>query len=102
MQGNDKIIEVLNQLLAEELTAINQYVVHSEMCSNWGYERLHDVIEKTAIDEMKHAEKIIARILFLEGRPRVRQTQFNSHWVRCEWHHRERPKRRTGCDSRLQ
>ena len=71
MQGNDKIIDVLNQLLAEELTAINQYVVHSEMCNNWGYQRLHEVIEKTAIDEMKHAEKIISRILFLEGRPRV-------------------------------
>lgn len=71
MHGNDKIIEALNHLLAEELTAINQYVVHSEMCSNWGYERLHEVIEKTAINEMKHAEKIIARILFLEGQPRV-------------------------------
>ena len=69
MKGNDKIITVLNQLLADELTAINQYVVHAEMCDNWGYERLHEVIEKTAIDEMKHAEKLIARILFLEGRP---------------------------------
>ena len=71
MKGSDKIIDVLNQLLAEELTAINQYVVHSEMCSKWGYEHLHEVIEKTSIDEMKHAEKIISRILFLEGRPRV-------------------------------
>lgn len=71
MQGSAKIIEVLNQLLSEELTAINQYVVHSEMCSNWGYEHLHEVIEKTAIDEMKHAERIISRILFLEGQPRV-------------------------------
>jgi bacterioferritin len=71
MQGNQKVIDALNELLAEELTAINQYMVHSEMCDNWGYERLHGVIEKTAIDEMKHAEKLIARILFLDGRPIV-------------------------------
>jgi bacterioferritin len=71
MKGNDKIIEHLNQRLAEELTSINQYMVHSEMCDNWGYERLHQAIEKRAIDEMKHAEKLIARILFLEGRPIV-------------------------------
>ena len=71
MKGNDKIIEHLNLRLAEELTAINQYMVHSEMCDNWGYERLHKLIEKRAIDEMKHAEKLIARILFLEGRPIV-------------------------------
>ena len=71
MKGNDKIIEHLNLRLAEELTAINQYMVHSEMCDNWGYERLHKAIEKRAIDEMKHAEKLIARILFLEGRPIV-------------------------------
>ena len=71
MKGNEKIIEHLNLRLAEELTAINQYMVHSEMCDNWGYERLHKLIEKRAIDEMKHAEKLIARILFLEGRPTV-------------------------------
>jgi bacterioferritin len=71
MQGNQKVIDALNELLAEELTAINQYMVHSEMCDNWGYERLHTTIEKTAIDEMKHAEKLIARILFLDGRPIV-------------------------------
>ncbi len=71
MKGNEKILEHLNLRLAEELTAINQYMVHSEMCDNWGYERLHKVIEKRAIDEMKHAEKLIARILFLEGRPIV-------------------------------
>src|ERR1035437_2784905 len=71
MKGNDKIIEHLNLRLAEELTAVNQYMVHSEMCDNWGYERLHHAIEKRAIDEMKHAEKLIARILFLEGRPVV-------------------------------
>jgi bacterioferritin len=71
MKGNEKIITTLNQLLADELTAINQYMVHSEMCDNWGYQRLHKSIEKNAIDEMKHAEKLIARILFLEGAPTV-------------------------------
>lgn len=71
MKGNDQLIEKLNDLLADELTAINQYMVHSEMCDNWKYERLHKAIEKRAIDEMKHAEKLIARILFLEGRPTV-------------------------------
>ncbi len=71
MKGNDKIIVTLNYLLADELTAINQYMVHSEMCANWGYEELHKKIEKRAIDEMKHAEKLIARIIFLEGSPIV-------------------------------
>lgn len=71
MKGNSRVIEKLNALLADELTAINQYMVHSEMCANWGYERLHKAIEKRAIDEMKHAEKLIGRILFLEGSPTV-------------------------------
>lgn len=71
MKGNERIIEKLNDLLADELTAINQYVVHSEMCANWGYQRLHEADEKRAIDEMKHAEKLIARLLFLEGSPIV-------------------------------
>jgi bacterioferritin len=71
MKGNEKIIERLNARLADELTAINQYMVHSEMCDNWGYEKLHAAIEKRAIEEMKHAEKLIARILFLEGLPIV-------------------------------
>ena len=71
MKGNDKIIAKLNDLLADELTAINQYIVQSEMCDDWGYERLHTEMEKRAIEEMKHAEKLIARILFLEGRPVV-------------------------------
>jgi bacterioferritin len=71
MKGNEKIIATLNVQLADELTAVNQYILHSEMCANWGYERLHDVIEKRAIDEMKHAEKLIARVLFLEGLPVV-------------------------------
>ena len=71
MKGNGKLLVMLNQLLADELTAINQYMVHSEMCANWGYDRLHKKIEARAIDEMKHAEKLIARILFLEGQPQV-------------------------------
>lgn len=71
MKGNKKIIEHLNARLAEELTAINQYMVHAQMCENWKYTRLHDMIEKRAIDEMKHAEKLIDRILFLEGIPIV-------------------------------
>ena len=71
MKGDAKLIKVLNELLAEELTAINQYMVHSEMCDNWGYEKLHKAIEKQAIDEMRHAEWLIGRILFLEGTPIV-------------------------------
>ena len=71
MKGNAKVIEHLNLRLAEELTVVVQYIVHSEMCSNWGYERLHQMIEKRAISEMKHAEKLIARILFLDGLPIV-------------------------------
>jgi bacterioferritin len=71
MKGDPKVIETLNSLLADELTAINQYMVHSEMCEAWGYDKLGEMIEKRAITEMKHAEKIIGRILFLEGIPVV-------------------------------
>jgi bacterioferritin len=71
LKGDPKVIEVLNSLLADELTAVNQYMVHAEMCDNWGYEKLNKVIEKRAIDEMKHGEKLIARILFLEAIPIV-------------------------------
>ncbi|MDH4100219.1 MAG: bacterioferritin [Nitrospirota bacterium] len=71
MKGNAKLIAQLNERLAGELSAINQYMVHSELCANWNYERLHQAIEKRAIDEMKHAEKLIARIIFLEGKPIV-------------------------------
>jgi bacterioferritin len=71
MKGNEKLIATLNSLLGDELTAINQYMVHSEMCASWGYEKLHKHFEKRAIDEMKHAEKLIGRILFLEGIPIV-------------------------------
>jgi bacterioferritin len=71
MKGNEKIIASLNNLLADELTAINQYMVHSEMCANWRYEKLHKATEERAITEMKHAEVLIGRILFLEGIPIV-------------------------------
>ena len=71
MKGNDKVIAVLNQLLADELTAISQYMVHSEMCANWGYTKLHKAIEGQAMDEMHHAEWLIQRIIFFEGAPIV-------------------------------
>ena len=71
MEGNEKLLTVLNQLLADELTAISQYMVHSEMCDNWGYDKLHKAIEKQATDEMHHAEWLIRRIIFLDGTPVV-------------------------------
>ena len=71
MKGNPKLLATLNDLLADELTAINQYMVHSEMAEDWGYKKLHEAFEKRAIDEMKHAETLIGRILFLEGTPTV-------------------------------
>lgn len=71
MKGAPQVIEVLNSLLADELTATNQYMVHAEICDNWGYGKLHDMIQKRAIMEMKHAEKLIGRIIFLEGIPVV-------------------------------
>ncbi len=71
MKGDPKLLETLNQLLADELTAINQYIVHAEMCEDWGYGKLHHAFEKRAIEEMKHAEKLIGRILFLGGTPIV-------------------------------
>lgn len=73
MKGLEKVITTLNSLLSDELTAISEYMVHAEMCDNRGYKELAEKIEKRAIDEMKHAEKLIARILFLEGMPVVSQ-----------------------------
>jgi bacterioferritin len=73
MRGDERLLAVLNDLLSDELTAINQYMVHSEMCANWRYNKLHEASEKRAIEEMKHAEKLIERILFLEGSPIVSQ-----------------------------
>jgi bacterioferritin len=71
MQGNPKVIAALNEALKEELTAISQYFLHSEMCENWHYRKLGDLIKKQSIDEMKHAETLIERILFLDGTPNM-------------------------------
>ncbi|MGI6366283.1 MAG: bacterioferritin [Bacillota bacterium] len=71
MKGNPKLIETLNALLADELAAINQYTVHAEMCEDWGYGKLHESFEKRAIEEMRHAEMLIGRILYLGGKPVV-------------------------------
>lgn len=71
MKGDPKVIETLNNMLADELTAINQYMVHAEMDGDWGYSKLHEAVEERAITEMKHAESLIERILFLEGTPIV-------------------------------
>jgi len=71
MKGNEKLLTVFNSLLADELTVINQYMVQSEMCANWGYSKLHAAIRKQAMDEMLHAEWLIERIIFFEGSPTV-------------------------------
>ncbi len=71
MQGNPKVIQALNAALKEELTAISQYFLHAEMCENWKYNKLGDYIKKQSIDEMKHAEELIERILFLDGTPNL-------------------------------
>ncbi len=73
MKGDPAVIEILNEVLTAELTAINQYFVHGEMCESWGFERLHRVIRKHSIGEMKHAEEVIERVLFLEGVPNVQR-----------------------------
>ena len=73
MKGDKKVIGVLNELLTLELTVVNQYFVHSKMCANWGYRRLADKFRKDAMDEMKDAEEIIDRILYLEGVPNVQR-----------------------------
>ena len=88
MKGNVKIIEKLNLLLADELTAISQYMVQAEMCDNWGYKELAGAIEKRSIDEMKHAEKHIARILFLEGLPVVSELNKMHIGEDVEAHHK--------------
>ena len=74
MQGKPKVLIELNNALKEELTAINQYFLHAEMCENWKYSKLGDFIKKQSIDEMKHAEEIIERILFLDGTPNMTES----------------------------
>lgn len=71
MQGDVKIIEALNDVLAAELTAINQYFIHHKMCEDWGYKRLSDKKREESIEEMRHADKIIERVLFLDGIPNM-------------------------------
>ena len=69
MKGTEEVLSLLNQLLTNELTAINQYFIHAKMCENWGYERLAHKIREESIDEMKHAERITDRIIYFEGFP---------------------------------
>ena len=73
MKGDAKIIDLLNEILTGELTAVNQYFLHAKMCQNWGYEKLHEHIRKESIDEMKHADALIERVLYLEGLPNVQR-----------------------------
>ena len=73
MKGNDDVIKVLNEVLASELTAINQYFIHSKMCEDWGFHRLAAKKREESIEEMKHADAVIARILFLEGVPNMQR-----------------------------
>jgi bacterioferritin len=74
MRGNEAVITALNTALKEELTAINQYFLHAEMCESWGYKKLGDFLKKQSIEEMKHAEALIERILFLDGLPKMSET----------------------------
>jgi bacterioferritin len=71
MKGDPKVIAVLSEVLKAELTAINQYFLHAEMCENWGYQRMSKLIRKESIEEMVHAEKCIERILYLDGTPNM-------------------------------
>ena len=73
MKGNAKLIEALNDVLTAELTGINQYIVHAKMCQNWGYQRLADTNRREAIGEMKHADEVIERVLYLEGIPNLQR-----------------------------
>ncbi len=73
MKGSKKVVEVLNDVLSGELVGINQYFVHAKMCKNWGFHRIAEVDYKESIDEMKHADKLVERILFLEGIPNLQK-----------------------------
>jgi bacterioferritin len=73
MKGQQAIIDLLNEVLTGELTTVNQYFIHAKMCQNWGYQRLYEHIYKESIDEMKHADSLISRILYLEGLPNLQR-----------------------------
>ncbi len=73
MKGNEEVLQLLNQLLTNELTAINQYFIHAKMCENWGYDRLAAKVREESIDEMRHADLVISRILFLDGVPNLQR-----------------------------
>jgi len=96
MKGNADVIKVLNDVLRKELTGINQYLIHAKMCKNWGYEVLADVHWHESIDEMKHADRLIERIIFLEGFPtsrltirfRLAQTSNNNSRMIADWNRR--------------
>jgi bacterioferritin len=77
MKGNPKVIEALNEVLKAEITAINQYFVHAKMCENWGYQSLYEFNEKNSIEEMKHAEKLLERMLYLEGIPKMEKDKLD-------------------------
>ena len=73
MKGDPKVIDLLNEILTGELTAVNQYFLHAKMCQNWGYTRLYEHIRKESIDEMKHADQLIERVLYLDGLPNLQR-----------------------------
>ena len=73
MKGHAKVLEILNDLLTNELTSVNQYFIHAKMCENWGYKALAHKAREESIDEMKHADKLISRILYLEGVPNLQK-----------------------------
>jgi bacterioferritin len=73
LKGHDQIIDLLNEVLTAELTAINQYFIHGRMCENWGYKRLWDKLRAESVDEMKHADALIKRILYLDGVPNLQR-----------------------------
>ena len=73
MKGHDEVIQLLNDVLTAELTAINQYWIHARMCENWGYDRLWKKIREESLGEMKHADRLVERILYLEGIPNIQK-----------------------------
>src|SRR5262245_24925984 len=73
MKGDPQVIDALNEILTGELTGVNQYFLHARMCENWGYKRLYEKVRAESIDEMKHADKLIERVLYLEGMPNVQR-----------------------------